>query len=379
MAEVKRQQAQKGAALLQRRWVLWGLIYACWLFIALFYTTQAGLQATYAGSSFPWWRVLRTELVHASLWVALTLAILRIDRMFPLDGGAWGRACLVHLVASILFSALHPLALVFIVRLFGWLSSQQPLWQICKASVVGYFHVNLTFYWGIIGVRYIVANYHRYRDRELKASNLEAQLAQSQLQVLRMQLQPHFLFNALNTISVLMTEDPRAANRTLVRLSDLLRMTLDANGKQVVPLKQEMEILQSYLDIVRTRFHDRLTVRIEVEPAALDAQVPSFLLQPLVENAIRHGVSPHARHGLVEISARRDGDTLRLDVHDNGDGLSEDGSGPPAHGMGISTTRARLDQLYGSAHRFEIRNDPEGGARVKLVLPFRTGDEMTDG
>jgi len=374
MAELIHAQDAKGAALLQRRWVQWGLIAACWSFIALFYTTQAGLQAAYAGASFPWWHVLRTELVHASLWVALTFAIFRIDRSFPLDGKAWGRAWLVHLGASVLFSALHPLALVCLVRLFGWLPAQQAFWQICKASVVGYFHVNLTFYWGIIAVKYIAANYRKYRDRELRASNLEAQLAQSQLQVLRMQLQPHFLFNTLNTISVLMAEDPQAANRTLVRLSDLLRMTLDTNGKQVVPLRQEMEFVQSYLDIARTRFQDRLTVRVEVEPAALDARVPSFLLQPLVENALRHGIAPHARKGVVEISARRLEDSLCLDVRDNGDGVAKEGT-IPARGMGIANTRARLDQIYGAAHRFEIRNDPQGGARVQLVIPFRTDDE----
>jgi len=130
-----------------------------------------------------------------------------------------------------------------------------------------------------------------------------------------------------------------------------------------------MDFLQGYLDIERTRFHDRLTVRVEVEPAAWDARVPTFLLQPLVENAIRHGTSPHARMGLVEISARRQEDMLLLEVRDNGNGVAEPG-GQPRGGMGLATTRARLEQLYGAAQRFEIGNAPEGGARVRVALPF---------
>jgi LytS/YehU family sensor histidine kinase len=255
------------------------------------------------------------------------------------------------------------------MRLLGWGRSPQPFWEVGKLAIVASFHVNLTFYWGVLGVRYILRNYRKYRERELRASNLEARLARSQLQVLKMQLHPHFLFNTLNTISVLMTEDREAANRTLVRLSDLLRMTLDNAGVQETTLKQEMDFLQGYLDIERTRFHDRLAVRVEIEPAAWDAQVPTFLLQPLVENAIRHGISPHARRGLVEITARRDGDTLLLQVRDNGGGWI--GNGGEAGGMGIANTRARLEQLYGSAHRFEIGNAPEGGVRVTVALPFR--------
>ena len=358
-------------ALLQRRWVPWALISVCWAFIAVFYTTQAGLQATVAGVPFAWTRVLRAELVYAALWVGLTVAVVQIDRRFPLDGGRWWRNGLVHVGASIVIAALHPPAMVGVMRLLGWGRSPEPFWEVGKLSVVASFHVNLTFYWGVLGVRYILRNYQKYRERELRASALEARLAQSQLQVLKMQLHPHFLFNTLNTISVLMTEDREAANRTLVRLSDLLRMTLDSVGVQEASLKQELDFLQGYLDIERTRFHDRLAVRLEIEPAAWDAQVPTFLLQPLVENAIRHGISPHARPGLVRISARREGDTLLLEVRDNGGGLTENGR--EARGMGIANTRARLEQLYGPAHRFEIGNAPEGGAQVTVALPFRPG------
>ena len=348
---------------LQRRWVPWVLICACWAFVAVFYTTQTGFQATYAGAQFAWWRVLRAELVYSVLWIALTFAVIRIDRLFPLDGGSWRRNVLVHVAASVVIAAIQPLVMVALMKSFGWGNNPRPFWDVAKASVVGSLHINLTFYWGIMGVRYILSNYQ-------KSAKLEARLAQSQLQVLKMQLHPHFLFNTLNTISVLMAEDPKAANRTLVRLSDLLRMTLDDVGAQVAPLKREMDFLEGYLDIERVRFHDRLEIRVAIEPAAWDAQVPTFLLQPLVENAIRHGTSPHARPGRIEISARREGDTLALEVRDNGGGLNGNGSSP--RGVGISTTRARLEQLYGPDHRFEIADAPEGGVRVRVTLPFRT-------
>jgi len=349
--------------LLKRRWVPWVLISACWAFVAVFYTTQTGLQATYAGATFAWWHVLRAELVYGFVWVLLTLAIIRIDRLVPLDGTGWRGALAVHLCASVLMSVLQPLAMVALMRALGWGTNPKPFWEVGKASIVGSFHVNMTFYWGVMGVRYILGNY-------LRASQLEAQLAQSQLQALKMQLHPHFLFNTLHTISVLMAEDPKSANRTLVRLSDLLRMTLDDVGAQVVPLKREMDFLEGYLEIERTRFHDRLDVRVAIEPGAWDARVPTFLLQPLVENAIRHGISPHARPGRVEISARRDGDDLALEVRDNGGGLN--GSGASPRGVGITTTRARLERLYGEAHRFEIGDAPGGGVVARVVLPFRT-------
>jgi signal transduction histidine kinase len=365
--------AAKGRALLLRRSVQWALICACWTFIAVFYTSQAGLQATYTGAPFAWWHVLRAELVYAVLWILLTFAVIRLDQRFPLDTGSWRTSLLIHLGASVVVSAIHPPAMVGIIRWLGWgRDPSQSFWDVARLSIVGSFHVNLTFYWGILGVRYILGNYHKYRERELAASQLAARLAQSHLQVLKMQLQPHFLFNTLNTISVLMTDDTAAANRTLIRLSDLLRITLDNVSSQETSLKKEMDFLQGYLEIERTRYQDRLTVQVEIEPAAWDAQVPTFLLQPLVENSIRHGISPHARQGRVEIRARREGESLVLTVRDNGDGWAESAPEPPTGGLGIATTRARLQQLYGAAHRFEIGNAQGGGAWVTVALPFRT-------
>lgn len=360
---------------LENRWVQWGLTLAGLTFVALYYTTQRGAHSVTDGFQFSWWRVLRGELTYCYLWALLIPAIVFVDRHFPIAKGSLLRGSLAHLCSSILLSALHQLALVVVLPVLGYGAPSSPFWQYLELLVLGNFHLNLTFYWGILGVRYVFDSYRKHRERELRSSQLETQLAQAHLQVLKMQLQPHFLFNTLHTISVLMAEDTETANRMIVRLSDLLRMTLDNVGAQEVSLKQEVEFVQRYLEIQQIRFQDRLMVHVDVDSSALDALVPSLLLQPLIENAIRHGIARRAGGGLVAISARREGDKLLLDVRDNGEGLTEPRQGSQGNGMGLATTRARLNQLYGVAHRFEICNATGGGVRVSVVLPFRRAEE----
>jgi two-component system LytT family sensor kinase len=192
------------------------------------------------------------------------------------------------------------------------------------------------------------------------------------LQALKMQLHPHFLFNALHSISALVHSDPDAADKMIARLGDFLRLTLDSAAAQEVPLRQELEFLNCYLDIERTRFRDRLTTEIHADPQVLDCRVPNLILQPIVENAIRHGVSQRAAHGHVEVRAARAGQALRLEVRDNGRGLPEgaDAGRAKQGGVGLANTRARLQQLYGGDYRFELQNAPAGGAVVTLELPL---------
>jgi LytS/YehU family sensor histidine kinase len=228
-------------------------------------------------------------------------------------------------------------------------------------------------YGAILGVGLAFSYYARFREREMRASQLEAQLAQAQLQALKMQLHPHFLFNALHSISALVHSDPDAADKMIARLGDFLRLTLENSAAQEVPLRQELEFLNCYLDIERTRFRDRLTTQIEADPQLLDCVVPNLILQPIVENAIRHGVSQRAAHGHVEVRASRAGDALRLEVRDNGRGLPEGAEVCRANqggGVGLANTRARLQQLYGGAYRFDISNAPAGGAVVTLEIPL---------
>jgi LytS/YehU family sensor histidine kinase len=220
----------------------------------------------------------------------------------------------------------------------------------------------------MIGVGHALDYYGKYRDGELRAAQLEIGLAHARLDLLKTQLQPHFLFNTLNAISALVYTDAAAAERTVARLGDLLRLALEDFGVQEAPLAREMEVLRSYLDIEQTRLGNRLTVCWDVGPDTTDALVPTFLLQPLVENAIHHGVAPRSEPGRVEIGAWRHGGMLHLRVRDDGPGLP---AGPINGGVGLANTRARLLHLYGAAQRLEAGNDPRGGCVVRVTLPFR--------
>ena len=223
----------------------------------------------------------------------------------------------------------------------------------------------------IVAVSQAFDYYRKYRERELRAAELEKRLAQAKLQALQMQLNPHFLFNTLHSISSLMHKDVEAADRMIMRLGDLLRAALESSDTQEVGLRQELEFLKRYLEIEQTRFGDRLKIKLNIAPDTLEAQVPNLILQPLVENAIKHGIEPRSKPGCIELSAHRVNGELALEVCDNGVGLRDDQA--IDEGVGLSNTRARLRELYGEAHRFELRAGPEGGLLVHLTIPFKTG------
>jgi LytS/YehU family sensor histidine kinase len=231
------------------------------------------------------------------------------------------------------------------------------------------FQYHILIYWAVVGLHHTIDYYSRYQDREVQAAQLQAQLAQAQLDVLKMQLHPHFLFNTLNSISVLMQTDVQAAKSTLVCLSQLLRGALQASKSHEVALRQEVEFLQNYLEIEQTRFQDRLTTRVRVDPDALDAQVPYFILQPLVENAIRHGGAER-----VDVDVERREDSIHITVSDGGPGAQERSPAGAGNGIGLANTQARLEKLYGSRSLLEFRNSPEGGFTAAVTIPFRVGN-----
>ena len=224
-------------------------------------------------------------------------------------------------------------------------------------------------YWAVVA--FINArDYHREsQERELTAAQLQTQLAEAQLEALQRQLHPHFLFNTLNTIATLMHRDVHAADEMLVQLSDLLRLTLDRIGTQQVPLNDEVDFLRKYLEIEQRRFGDRLQFIIDVDPHVLDAPVPNLILQPLVENALRHGIGPKVAGGNVDVTARQEGSNLVMTVRDNGVGLSPDKLNAFHSGVGLSNTRSRLENLYGDRHRFEFQTPTNGGLLVTIVIP----------
>ncbi len=371
----------KDETILQRRWMRWVLSLGAWTLIGFLFASQSRLSSLHTGMAMKWTDVLFWEIPRWSLWAMLSPLILRLTRRYGFDRGQARRNALIHILAGLLISFVH-VALATIGTLildfwwYGWpvdaiINKSLPLAATRFQLYFTFdFHVGFLIYWIILILHHAFAYYRR-------VAQMQAQITQAQLQALKMQLQPHFLFNTLHAISAYMYEDVEVADRMLTRLSELLRLTLENVGVQEVPLRQELEFLERYLEIERARFEERLTVKMDIAPESLEARVPNLVLQPLVENAIRHGISPRAQAGRIEIHAKRENGMLFLQVRDNGPGLPENEHAPRQEGIGLTNTRARLQHLYGAAHRLELRNAAEGGLLVSLTIPFRTASEMS--
>jgi hypothetical protein len=351
-----------------RQWLrMWGLSALVWL--GLWLVHNASLAGAEAAAKVSW----ITRLVHLgdySVSATLALPFLFLAWRMPLDADRWRRS-LVGLVGLLMaFSALDVGICLGVRALLGqWHDAFRPY----RMSFVAIWALNTVVYGAVASVGWAIQYQREARFRERRASQLETRLAEARLDSLRTQLQPHFLFNALNAVSALVRSDPAGAERMIARLSDLLRCSLAEGGTQEVSLKQELEITERYVEIERVRFADRLTVVRNVAPDTLDAHVPSLVLQPLVENAIRHGIAYRSGPGQVEIASAREGDSLVLAVRDDGRGFtgeSTQGAGRGA-GVGLTNTRARLEQLYGSRGSLTIARRAEGGAEVTLRIPWR--------
>jgi two-component system, LytTR family, sensor kinase len=359
---------------LKRGLVKWLLIGGVWTLVAFFFTSQLVTQSRATARPLPFLRVLSWELVSSYVWLAFLPLILWLGRRFRFEKRVWVRSLFVHLGASLFVALVQQGVDALVLPHFGYPPRQQfgSFLETYKFFLLLNYHLSVAIYWVVVGAQHAIGYYQMYRERELRASQLEAKLAQSRLQILKMQLHPHFLFNTLNTISELIYQAPEEAERMIADLSDLLRLSLENAGVQEVPLRQELDFLEKYLQIEQTRFHDRLRVRMAIDPQALDASVPNMILQPLVENAIRHGIAPLAAGGQVEIRAARENGSLRLVVSDDGRGLPVGGLAVIKEGVGLSNTRARLGHLYGAAQRFEVAGAPDGGLRLTLTIPYRS-------
>lgn len=323
------------------------------------------------GTGVPWSRLL-SESLSWVLWAPLLPLIVGAARRWPLDRATWRWALPLHVGLGTLTVA--AITLLTMVKNQLVLASQTGMLAPGFLSrlpeyLVTNFQAALVIYGGIVTAVHAYDGFRRLKERELAASRLEAALSRAQLTVLKMQLEPHFLFNTLNAISALVHSNPDGAERMVVRLSELLRMSLGSAEKDEVPLEEELRFLGVYLDIQKTRFGDRLRVTQEIPDAARSASVPTLLLQPLVENAIRHGLERRSAPLSLTIRAARVGDRLRLEVEDDGPGLPEEAV--RRNGVGLANTRDRLERLYGSDHRLDLGNRPEGGTRVSMELPQR--------
>ena len=315
-------------------------------------------------------QVLVAALPGWLFWAVAFPLALWLARRFPLDRRNWRRALPVHLVAGLALVLPHVLLTVYTGRL-GFPpapDSRYTFRMLVMLSLPSRVQFDLIIYFGIVGLVHAVDYSRRLRVREIESSRLTAQLAQSQLQALKMQLHPHFLFNTLHAIGVLIREDPSAAGRMVTLLGDMLRHTLATADTQQVPLAQELEFLQLYLEIERMRFPDRLSVDFDVPAELLGTPVPHFILQPVVENAIRYGISPRSEPGRIEVRARHTDSRIEIEVWNDGAALAGAGA-PIREGVGLATTRARLEKLYGGTDRLSIRNAERGGVSVVLDVP----------
>jgi two-component sensor histidine kinase len=316
-----------------------------------------------------WWKAM--EWYARLLFLPL---IFRVCRRLDFTASRW-RTIACQLAGGVIFSLLHCAIVTFAAWIQTQLTQAGPsLVKLCEIVLSDYFYDDVLTYAGIVSVWYALDYYRQFQERERHAAQLEKHLARARLQALKMQLHPHFLFNTLNGIASLTHENPKAANRMLARLSDLLRLTLKDDGIQEVSLRRELDFNRCYLELEQIRLGDRLTMKWEIAPETLDATVPNLLLQPLVENAIRHGIAPYAARGEISIHAQRVNGSLHLSVSDSGPGLLDGKRAPNAKGLGLANTSERLQQLYGDAQRLEIRNGERGGCVVRIVIPFRAAE-----
>lgn len=369
---MKEGQAVNSDSLFAKRWVRWTAVFLMWTAVGLFFASQASMWDRFLfRQQITWQRALTTNLAFYYLWAILTPFVVWLGKRVPIEKKSWGKSLPVHIPMSIAFAVFQ---LVGVETLWSMMREEpQSLYETFRSIEFSFafnFHINLLTYWVILGFSYMLDSYRQVRDRELRASLLEAQLIKANLQALKMQLQPHFLFNTLNAISSLMHKNINDADRVVARLGDLLRYSLETGGVQEVTLTEELDFLRRYLEIEQIRFGERLSVRIDASGNALKAKVPNLILQPLVENAIRYGVGTRGKGGKVEIVARREEDMLILSVKDDGPGLSHKVNGGVAEGVGLQNTRARLEQLYGEQHEFELLNGTNRGLEVRLKIPY---------
>jgi LytS/YehU family sensor histidine kinase len=304
-------------------------------------------------------------------WGLMAPLIFRADRALPFSGRQFGQRAVAHIPCSILFTSLY-IYVFFAVRAaigdIKWESLRPG--HMLKAGP-GWFIWSVLIYWMIVGALQAYRYYERYLSSELRLERMEKSYSQARLNALRMQLDPHFLFNALNTISSHVERDPRLTRRMIEHLGDLLRLSLESKDRHEVPLAEELAFLDHYLEIQKIRFGDQLTVDIDVAPEVRYAAVPSLLLQPLVENAIRHGISRRISGGAVMVTARAVGQNLVIQVEDDGVGLAPGWTLENSSGLGLAVTRERIAGIYPAQHVFTVRRRPEGGTRVEIVLPLR--------
>jgi len=351
----------------------WLLAFLFWTAVGLFFSTQIYLLINVVeGHAFSFTKAMRSTLPDWYIWAFLAIPIMRLARRYPLEAKTWRESLWIHIPASAGFAIFHIALAVTALVLFELLDGISESWyEKFEFNFIWYFHYDVLTYWAILGFAHAIQYYRSFQEKRVAAVQLQAQLSQAQLQALKMQLHPHFLFNTLNSISSLLQRsasehaDIQTAKKMIVRLADFLRLTLQNSGAQEVDVQQELEFLRCYLEIEKVRFQDRLTVHLDIDPKTLHMKIPNLILQPIVENAIQHGIATRSSHGVVQIVTARVDGRLQVRITDNGPGLPDNFQA----GIGLTNTKARLRESFGDRYRFSLENSTKGGVEVLMEIP----------
>jgi len=353
------------------------LIPGAWTIVGLLFTVQEIVLAKAHGGHVNWVFVV-IEFVYWYVWAAYTPLVIALAKRFPLTGPRFVRHIAIHTIASLLMAPLASVTEYFLsgglLRLFFRITDPGAphLLPTFTGSVLSMSFTGVLTYWLVVGLYQSIHFYQAAMERQTRAAQLETQLSHAELENLKSQLHPHFLFNSLHTIGILMQEDVDAASHLLVSLGDLLRMALERRENEIT-LQSELEFVSKYLEIEQTRFHDRLKVEMDVPPDLLAVYVPSLALQPLVENAIKHGISVDSAAGRLEIAAQRHNGRVWLRVRDDGPGLA-----PVSRlrfGVGLTNVQSRLKQLYGDESSLELTGGDGRGCEAIITIPLRSSHE----
>lgn len=353
----------------------WLVITGIFTAIAIYFTIQRLMIHANQGTRINWPQHL-LDYSGWYVWALITPFVLFLSAKYPLQKQAWLKHASIHLAMLTVCWFFATIAMEGI----KWAANlgAYSYWEKLPDSFArSPFSLDIICYFTIVAIETAMRYHRQFEFGRVRNIKLTGQLAGARLHALKMQLHPHFLFNSLNSLSELMREDPVAAEQMIRNLEMFLRLTVNHDHLQEVPFEKELEFLECYLAIENVRYQDRLNVKMEIEPEAMKVKVPNLMLQPIVENAIRHGIAPRSSRGQIEIQAKRDNGMLQLSVRDNGPGISKSKKKEISKrsGLGLSNTRERLIQLYGKNHRFELMNAPEGGLIVILEIPVLEGNQ----
>lgn len=342
---------------------------------AMAYTSMILKYSRRAPEPFNWLANIQFTASNYILWAFLTPLLYYLLTLFPLDkSGSWTQK-IIHLLLSVFVSAFHEVFSTFIyffpMYLSGYLTITPEFMSHVTAGLPAGVISRFVEYWLIIGVLIAISYYRQFRSKQLELLTVERELSKAQLNALKMQLHPHFLFNTLHTISSLMEKNIEDAQSVVSKLGHLLRNILEQDQRNTIPLADEIKYISSYLDIEQVRFNDRLKVVYEIPADTLKAAVPNLILQPLVENAVKHGFSRRTDAGKIRVASQRDGDRLILTVEDDGKGIAEPASIQECSGIGIKNVKGRLKEMYKGDFQFEIASPNQEGFIARIVIPFQ--------